>query len=190
MKIIRVAVVFALAAAAALAQTTPIEEIGLQYQMLRVNSSSAIPSFTANGGSGSFQINFFDQVAGVLEISGVHNGNIHNVHLDNTWLTYLIGPRISLRNRNKRIIPAVECLIGGTTLFASVANPADPNGARLGGNSTGFAMALGGTLDIRLTQWANFRPMQLDWLLTRVNNSYNQNNLRYGAGFVFTFGKQ
>jgi hypothetical protein len=39
----------------------------------------------------------------------------------------------------------------------------------------GVAMALGGTLGI---------------ILTRVNNSYSQNNLRYGAGVVFTFGQQ
>ena len=57
-------------------------------------------------------------------------------------------------------------------------------------NTTGFAMAVGGTLDIRLNHAVAFRPIQLDYFLTRVNNSFNQNNLRYGAGVIFTLGKQ
>jgi galactokinase/mevalonate kinase-like predicted kinase len=49
--------------------------------MLRVHSSSTIPAFTANGGSGSFQVNFLNQLAGVLEVGVQHNGNIHDIHL-------------------------------------------------------------------------------------------------------------
>jgi hypothetical protein len=78
--------------------------------------------------------------------------------------------------------------VGGATVFGSGTNPL--NGAVLSANTTGFAMALGGTLDIRMSQWIALRPIQLDYFLTRVNNTYNQNNLRYGAGLIFTFGKQ
>ena len=182
MRIIFVAGVLAFFAIGASAQSTPIVEVGGQYEMLRVNSSRDIPSFTANGGSASVQVNFFDQVAGVVEVGAAYNNNIRNVPVNNTWLSYLVGPRISLVNRNKRIIPALECLVGGATLFANLNN--------VGGNTTGFGMALGGTLDIRMNQHVNIRPIQLDYFLTRVNNTYNQNNLRYGAGVIFTFGKQ
>jgi hypothetical protein len=178
--------VFALAASAQ--EGAPIFEFAGQYQMLRVNSSRDVPAFTVNGGTGSFQIDFFDQVAGVLEVGSGFNNNIGGFKLNNTWLTYLVGPRISLRNRSKRVIPALEFLAGGATLFADTANPVTL--ANVSGNSTGFAMATGGTLDIRLNHLIAIRPIQLDYLLTRVNNHYNQNNLRYGAGIVFTLGKQ
>lgn len=170
------------------AEDAPIIEFGGEYQMLRVNSSSTIPAFTANGGTGSFQVNFFDQVAGVLEVGVQHNGNIHNISLNDEWLTYLIGPRISLRNRGKRVIPAIECLVGGATLFTSGTTPVTLT--HFSGNTTGFGMATGGTLDIRLNHMIMLRPIQLDYLLTRVNNAANQHNLRYGAGIVFTFGAQ
>jgi hypothetical protein len=171
------------------AQGAPIVELSGQYQMLRVNSNRDFPAFTANGGTGSVAVNFFDYVSGVLEVGMVHNGDIQNYQVNNNWLSYLAGPRFSLRNRSRKIIPALECLVGGTTVFAS-GTPIGTNGATLSANTTGFAMALGGTLDIRLNKSIAFRPIQLDYMLTRINNSYNQNNLRYGAGILFTFGKQ
>jgi len=188
-----------LSAADALAQEeTPLTEVGLQYQMLRVNSSRNIPSFTANGGTASFQMNFIDHFAGVAELGAEHNGNIHNVHLDNTWTTYLFGPRVSITKRSSRIVPAFECLLGGVNVAASIKSPLLPDipGARLTAEQTAFAMAVGGTLDIRLNHRISIRPIQLDYLLTRLNSkpvlngfeTFNQNNLRYGAGVVFRFG--
>jgi hypothetical protein len=188
-----------LSAADALAQEeTPLTEVGLQYQMLRVNSSRNIPSFTANGGTASFQMNFIDHFAGVAELGAEHNGNIHNVHLDNTWTTYLFGPRVSITKRSSRIVPAFECLLGGVNVAASIKSPLLPDirGARLTVEQTAFAMAVGGTLDIRLNHRISIRPIQLDYLLTRLNSkpvlngfeTFNQNNLRYGAGVVFRFG--
>jgi hypothetical protein len=188
-----------LSAADALAQEeTPLTEVGLQYQMLRVNSSRNIPSFTANGGTASFQMNFIDHFAGVAELGAEHNGNIHNVHLDNTWTTYLFGPRVSITKRSSRIVPAFECLLGGVNVAASIKSPLLPDirGARLTVEQTAFAMAVGGTLDIRLNHRISIRPSQLDYLLTRLNSkpvlngfeTFNQNNLRYGAGVVFRFG--
>jgi hypothetical protein len=181
MRILCLAVLIALFAFGAMAQS-PIVETAFQYQLLRVNSSQSFPSFTANGGTGSVQVNVFNQVAGVLEVGAEYNGNIKGVPVSNTWMSYLVGPRISLVKRSKKIIPALECLVGGTTLFAVLANQTV--------NTTGFAMALGGTIDIRVSRHMDLRPVQLDYMLTRVNNTYNQNNLRYGAGVVFTFGKQ
>jgi hypothetical protein len=184
---------------AALAQDeTPLTEVGLQYQMLRVNSSRNIPSFTANGGTGSFQINFIDHLAAVAEVGAEHNGNIHNIHLDNTWTTYLFGPRVSITKRSSRIVPAFECLLGGVNVAASVKSPLLPDipGARLTAGQRAFAVAVGGTLDIRLNHLISLRPIQIDYLLTRLSSktvangiqTFSQNNLRYGAGMVFNFG--
>ena len=177
-----------LIAACAMAQDAPIVEFGAQYQMLRVNSSSSVPAFSANGGVGSLQINFFEQLSGVLEVGVQHNGNINNIGLNNDWFSYLIGPRVSLRSRRKRVIPALHILVGGTTVFGSGTNEA--TNVHFSSNTTGFAMAAGGTLDIRLNHTVALRPLQVDYFHTRINNSTNQHNLRFGAGLVFTFGSQ
>lgn len=177
---------------------TPLTEVSLQYQMLRINSSREIPAFTANGGTGSFQINFMDHLAGVAELGAEHNGNIHNIQLDNSWLTYLFGPRVSVTKRSSRIVPAFECLFGGVNVAASTKSPLLPDvtGERLTGGESAFAMAVGGTLDIRLNHRISIRPIQVDYLLTRLGSktalngyeTFSQNNLRYGAGLVFSFG--
>ena len=177
---------------------TPLTEVSLQYQMLRVNSSRNIPSFTANGGTASFQINFIDHLSAVAEVGAEHNGNIHNTHLDNTWWTYLFGPRVSLTKRSSRIVPAFECLLGGVNVSGSIKSPLLPDisGARITGSQNAFAMAVGGTLDIRLNHRLTLRPIQADYLLTRLQSktllngveTFSQNNFRYGAGIVFSFG--
>lgn len=175
-------------AVGAFGQSAPVLELGGQYQMLRVGSGNGLPSFIANGGTGSLQVNFLEQIAGVLEVGMVHNGDIHGLQLNSNWLSYLVGPRVSLRNRSSKLIPALEYLVGGTTVFGSGTPPG--TGILVSRNTTGFAMAVGGTLDIRLNHAVAFRPVQLDYFLTRVNNSFKQNNLRYGAGVIFTLGKQ
>jgi Outer membrane protein beta-barrel domain len=198
MRIILVAGLAALTSLGVTAQEMSRTEVGLQYQMLRINSSRDIPSFTANGGSGSFQYNFTEHFAGVFELGAQHNGNIHNVQLDNTWTTYLLGPRVSLAKRSSRFVPAFECLVGGVNVSGSIKSPLLPDisGARLTADTTAFAMAVGGTLDIRLNHRFTIRPVQLDYLLTRLESrtllngsqTFSQNNLRYGAGVVFNFG--
>ena len=175
-------------AAGAFGQSAPVLELGGQYQMLRVSSGNGLPSFTANGGTGSLQVNFLEQIAGVLEVGMVHNGDIQGLQLNSNWLSYLVGPRVSLRNRSSKVIPALEYLAGGITLFGSGTPPG--TGILVSRNTTGFAMAVGGTLDIRLNHAVAFRPIQLDYFLTRLNNSFGRNNLRYGAGVIFTLGKQ
>lgn len=133
-------------------EETPLTEVGLQYQMLRVNSSRNVPAFTANGGTASFQMNFMDHLAGVAELGAEHNGNIHSVHLDNTWTTFLFGPRVSITKRSSRIVPA-----------------------RLTAVQLAFAPAVGGTLDIRLNHRFSIRPIQLDYLLTRLGSKTSLN---------------
>jgi hypothetical protein len=179
-------------------EETPLTEVALQYQLLRINSSHDISAFTANGGTASFQINFIDHLAAVAEVGAEHNGNIHNIQLDDTWFTYLFGPRVSLTKRSSRIVPAFECLSGGVNVAASIKSPLLPDipGARLTAGQNAFALAVGGTLDIRLNHRLTIRPIQADYLLTRLSSkavangiqTFSQNNFRYGAGVVFNFG--
>jgi hypothetical protein len=58
----------------------------------------------------------------------------------------------------------------------------------------GFAAAFGGGMDIRVKDHILLKPFQLEYLMTQVGNPWSaagtQNNLRYSAGVVFTFGSE
>ena len=73
--------------------------------------------------------------------------------------------------------------------------PGQPITARLVTSQTAFAMTAGGGMDIKINKHVSFRPIGLDYYLTRFQNlrtqgDNNQNNLRYTTGFNFTFGAQ
>ena len=187
----------------AIAEDIPKADLFFGYSMFRANSARDIPAFTNNGGLGTFAWNFTNHIAAEFEFGGYHNGNIHNVRFDTTEMTYLFGPRVSL-GRSKRVIPYVHTLFGGIHLTTSIPvtlapTPLATTGTttRLAGTQDGFAMALGGGLDLRLSHHVTLRPIQLDYLMTRLadfgqsgqpSQTRNQHNLRYAAGILFTFG--
>src|SRR5882672_10767700 len=92
--VIGVVVLFALTAAA---QDVPQMETFLGYTYVRANSATNVPAFSANGGSGQYVYNFNKWIGGVADIGAVHNGNIHNIHLDTTVANFLFGPRVPVR---------------------------------------------------------------------------------------------
>ncbi|MGH9826438.1 MAG: hypothetical protein ACREDR_24685, partial [Blastocatellia bacterium] len=207
-------------------QDYPTMEVGFTYTYVRVNSTGTrtipdprpvvsplitgtpqptitftIPSFSANGGTGSFAYNFTDRLAGVIELGGFHNGNISDFHIDNTWFTFMMGPRVSLIKRSHTVVPSLHLLLGGTHRSASVfLPPVTVAGEQLGGerlstSEFGFSMALGGALDIRVTKLIAIRPIELDYYLTRLGSTalggfedFNNHNLRYQAGVIFRIG--
>ena len=180
-------------------------ETFLGYTFTRFNSATNVPAFSANGGSGQFVYNFSNWLGGVADFGAVHNGNIHNIHLDSTAATFLLGPRAALR-RWSRFTPYVQTLFGGVYGTTSVAVPPDvlligddvvvPAGTHLRATAqqTSFAMTAGGGLDIRVSKHVSIRPIQLEYFMTRLkhfrtDDDNTQNNLRYSAGFNFTFGE-
>jgi opacity protein-like surface antigen len=190
--------IFALAAAA---QDVPRMETFLGYTFVRVPSKTDVPSFTANGGSGQFAYNFNTWLGGVADLGAVHNGSINGLPIDHTIANFLFGPRISLRY--PRLRPYFQFLFGGVYSTASTAVDVlaaappvvagQPITARVGAQQTAFAMTAGGGLDIKINKYVMFRPIGLDYYMTRLQNlraqgDNNQNNLRYTAGVNFTFG--
>src|SRR2546422_1986529 len=83
----------------------------------RVNPGGTVSSFTANGGSGSFEYNLNKAVGLVADLGAYHNGNINNFQLDNTTFSYLFGPRFNWRM--SKMTPYVQMLVGGARLSAS-----------------------------------------------------------------------
>jgi hypothetical protein len=192
----------------AIAQDTPRMETFLGYTYVRANSATDVPAFSANGGGGQFVYDFDKWFGAVADLGAVHNGNLGGNQLDSTFFNFLFGPRISLRY--SRIHPYFQILWGGVYAATSkqievlpvsagvlgsttVVNPDQVIQARIGGSQTAFAMVVGGGLDIKISRVVSFRPIELDYYLTRLQNlrsmnDNNQNNLRYTAGFNFTFG--
>lgn len=191
------------------AQDYPRVETFFGYTYMRANSASNVPAFSANGGGGQFAVNFNKWIGFVADIGAVHNGNISDVHLDSTFTNFLFGPRISLRY--SRIRPYFNVLFGGMHAGSSVAvsgipvasnpiylpgQPIPPNQPvtlRAVAAQTAFAMTAGGGLDIKINRHVSFRPIGLDYLLSRLQNlrslqDNNQHSLRYTTGFNFTFG--
>jgi opacity protein-like surface antigen len=58
-------------------------------------------------------------------------------------------------------------------------------------SANAFAMTVGGGFDVNLSHHFAVRPAQVDYLLTRfdesTNNARSQNNLRVSTGIVFRF---
>jgi hypothetical protein len=192
----------------AAAQDVPKAEVFLGFTYTRVNSSTDVPAFSANGGSGQFAINFGRWVSAVADVGAVHNGNVGGFHLDTTLTNFLFGPRISIR-KSHRVTPYFQTLFGGVYASTSaqvttngvvvppIVNPNPlPGGAvtlRASAQQTAFAMTAGGGLDIRINHVVSFRPIGVDYYLMRLQNlrsanDNNQNCIRYTAGFNFTFG--
>lgn len=98
-----------------------------------------------------------------------------------TVYTYLFGPRFSRRG-DGRVTPFVQ------TLFGGVRGRGELEGAGLNEVETanGFGMALGGGVDVKLSERFALRVIQADYLLTRVDGE-TANNARVSAGIVLRF---
>lgn len=202
-KIIGVSTLVLLASLVMSAQDVPKAELFLGYDYVRVNSTSTVSSFSANGGGGQAVINLSRYVSGVMDLGFYHNGVVNGHEVNINELSYMFGPRVSLR-RNSRVTPYFNPLFGAMHVTASGTPKTCPAGTTAAqctpgitwvGSKNGFAMAVGGGIDIKINNHASFRPIGLDYFLTRVRNpadaqDHNQNNLRYSAGINFTFGIQ
>jgi hypothetical protein len=187
----------------AIAQDEPRFETYLGYSFTRVNSGINVPAFSANGGLGEIAFNFNKWFAAVGSFPAVHNGNIHNLHVDQTLFGYMFGPRVHVRlgpitpffetlfgstndSRSFRV-PGTTVQIGNTTLAQRFVNSANA-----------FSMLAGGGLDLPINRHLAFRPIKLDYYMTRfqpifieglgnANRNRNQSNLLYSTGFNFRF---
>ena len=173
-------------AAAALAQDAPdAVEVGMSYSFTNPYPGNGTPSFLSSGGSGTFVYNFNHVLSAVADLGAYHNPNIAN--FNPTTFTYLFGPRVSIR-RSRLVTPYFQALFGGARQWTSFV---DPNTGSMAPQN-GFAAAFGGGMDIRVHRHILLKPFQVDYLMTRVTNPWTtagtQNNLRYSAGVVFTFG--
>jgi outer membrane protein OmpA-like peptidoglycan-associated protein len=174
------------------------------YSYVRANASGRLgpqpgntfnQSANFNGGSGDIALNLNRWFGIAADIGGYHNGNIKNSKVSGTVISYLFGPRISLRN-STAWTPFFHALFGGA--HGSVDVPASLGGpASFSRNA--FAMVAGGGLDAKISKHFALRTVQAEYFMTdftapssaptgtQVNR---QNNFRLSTGIVFRFGER
>ena len=130
------------------------------YQFEHIN-----PAFNASGWNASLTGNFKHVLGITADFSNVYKNNLK-------VYTYTFGPVLTARL--PAVQPFVHALFGGMT----VTN---------GSSDSGFAMLIGGGLDIGLRKGIGFRLVQADWMSLRFHGDTNNKNCRISTGIVVKF---
>jgi hypothetical protein len=185
---------------AAWSQDFPRAEVAADYSYARFYPvAGGTQSLSLNGGGGALVVNVTNYFGIKMDLQGYGSNNI-------TWtnpaggvlkaqgnlFTYMFGPQIKFRT--PKFQPFAQWLLGGahSNVYANLTK-ACAGSCTTSGSPAGnaFAMAMGGGIDIPINKSFQFRPVEIDYLMTRFTNQFNnssQNNFRYSAGVNFTFG--
>ncbi len=123
------------------------------------------PGFNANGWNASLTGNFKHLFGITADFSGTYKNGAH-------IYTYTFGPVLSARL--PVVQPFVHALFGGMTITD-------------GSSNTGFAMQVGGGLDMGLRKGIGIRLIQVDWMSTRFSGYTDNKNARISTGIVLKF---
>jgi hypothetical protein len=123
------------------------------------------PSFDASGWNASLTGNFKHVLGITADFSGTYKDHLQ-------VYTYTFGPVLTVRL--PVVQPFVHALFGGMTIA---------NGA----STTGFAMQVGGGLDLGLRKGIGFRLVQADWMSLRFSGNTDNRNVCVSTGIVLKF---
>ena len=180
--------------------SVPKIEVPVGFSFINVHPNlDPITSFNVFGGGGQFDVNFGRYLGIKADLMGYTQGSGLRNQLENhgfagqvsgNLFTYTFGPQI--KKHTGRVQPFAEFLFGAAHTN-SYAQAYDIIHGIVGGtrSNNGFAMNLGGGIDLKLSEHFSVRPVEVDYALTRFSiQSYtaNQNNFRYFGGLNFTFG--
>jgi hypothetical protein len=143
-----------------------------------------------NGWAASFAANFTRYVGFVFDFSGVYGPSIRGAagpfslnlrERTSTMYSYMAGPQFLLPFG--RVMVFAHALAGATQVrrgFSGVDFP-------IVRSDSAFGSAIGGGIDVSLTQYVALRIAQADYLISK-NFGGAENNLRVSGGIVFEFG--
>jgi outer membrane immunogenic protein len=169
-------------------QGSPTVSLGLGYDSVLANAGPGqCGCFFLSGGHADLRLGFTGRWSAVADLGGgtasTVNGNPNGLSL----VTVTGGPRLALRHpadSRGKVVPYVEALAGFGHAFNTFVPIAQPKGS-----ANGLALVAGGGLDLRVSRVVAIRPVEVDYLLTRIPNGNGnyQNNLRFSAGVLFQF---
>jgi len=119
----------------------------------------------------------------VADFSGHYGSELGFVRVNQHAHSFLFGPRLSFRG--KRLTPFVYGVFGATRFAES----AVISGQHLSNASSGFSLAVGGGLDVKVNDRIAIRAFQLDYFRPIINGEPN-NRGRLGFGVVLRVGKK
>jgi opacity protein-like surface antigen len=157
------------------AQDHPKAEVFGGYQYTRVNPEGSGTGFNFNGWNAALTGNVNKWFGITADFSGAYK-TISGVSVKAH--TYTFGPTIFVRG-NENFTPFVHALFGGFHGSAGFQS--------LSASTNGFAMFVGGGLDVKATDHLALRVGQFDWALLHAEGSSEKKNFRYSGGIVFRF---
>ena len=209
-KAVQFTILLMLSAMSAWAQEFPRFDVGADYSFVRFSPNAQYTQgHSLNGGGGSITINWNEFLGIKADFQGYQsttNGFTIPTGLSfpggasgkvsGDLFTYMFGPQLKVRTHQMH--PFVHLLFGAAhsnvyaNAFKQICQPiAGTCSFKTSPAEDAFAMAFGGGIDIPLGHTISFRPAEVNYLLTRFTNQFansNQNNFRYSAGLVFSFG--
>jgi peptidoglycan-associated lipoprotein len=157
-------------------------ELAFAYSYVRANANPGqCGCFNMNGGNIQAALHVYRWLSAVADFTGENTGSVNNGVRGLSLVSFTAGPRFAFSFR-RRFAPFAQDLFGAAHGFNSYFPvTAGPTNA-----ATAFAMIAGGGVDVRLAGHIDLRPIEADYLLTRLPNGINgtQNNLRLSAGVV------
>ena len=121
-----------------------------------------------NGWNGALTYNLKDWLGVTADLSGTY-GTGAKLH------TFLFGPTLPItRLKTETFRPFAHVLFGG-----AIASDGVSSGA--------FAVALGGGLDVKVSERLSARLPQADWMLFRSSGNTTTKNARLSFGLVYRF---
>jgi peptidoglycan-associated lipoprotein len=186
-RVLGAAALLCLAAAPAMADDAPREEVSVAYSYVHTNAPpDHCDCFSMNGGSIGYVYNLSDRFGIVGDIGVESASNVRSTGLGLTLNSFLAGLRYSYRHLDGGFISVFgQALLGVTHASGGLADIATSTG----GASNDFSALVGAGVDIHVTPRVAIRALELDYYLTTLPNGVNgyQNNLRASVGVVLSF---
>jgi hypothetical protein len=141
--------------------------------------------FWIQGGSGQLELRLYRGLGGVAEVGGAHVANINSSGVGLDMVTAVFGPRYTWAPPQQKYALFAQTLVGVADGFNSVF----PAASAPTSSAHSLALEVGGGMNIALSRHVALRAFDAGWLRTQLPNSKSsvQNNLRLGAGVVFSF---
>src|ERR1700761_7690738 len=163
-------------------EASPSLEVAVLYDSLLSNAVRA-NRFWMQGGSIQVIGEFWHGVGVEADVSGLHTRNANNAGVGLDMVTATFGPRYRWSPAHRRYSVFGHALAGEANGFDSVF----PSAATASSSANGFALQIGGGLDVAVKHHLSLRAFEADWVRTQLPNADTnvQNNTRMAAGAVF-----